>query len=77
MQTKTSVSRRPGSPIPCCRSGKCPDCAENARWDRLFQQNAVDPYYYSRRQVLWRDTPLASSSFPVGAQIRRSSAPQE
>jgi hypothetical protein len=62
MQTKNPGTRRSASPSPCCRSGKCPDCIENVRWDRVFRQNCADPYYYSRRQALWPVTPLAGSS---------------
>jgi hypothetical protein len=50
---------------------------ENARWDRLFQQNAVDPYYYRRRQELWRVTPLANLSSPFRTQIRQPAGTQE
>jgi hypothetical protein len=59
METKNPGRKRSASPSPCCRSGKCQACLENVRWDRLFQQNSVDPWYYSRRQVLWPVTPLA------------------
>jgi hypothetical protein len=44
---------------PCCRSGKCASCIEDARWERLFQQKLADPHYYSRRQNLWSVSPLA------------------
>jgi hypothetical protein len=33
---------------PCCRTGVCPSCIENARWERVFQEKFADPYYYSR-----------------------------
>jgi hypothetical protein len=59
MQTKNPGSKRAATPGPCCRSGKCQACLEEVRWDRLFKQNSADPYYYSRRQVLWPVTPLA------------------
>jgi hypothetical protein len=61
METKNPYRKRSASPSPCCRSGKCQDCLENDRWDRVFQQNSADPHYYNRRQVLWPVTPLASS----------------
>jgi hypothetical protein len=61
MQTKNPGRKLSASPSPCCRSGKCRECLESVRWDRLFQQNFVDPYYYSRRPVVWPITPLASA----------------
>jgi hypothetical protein len=70
MRTKIEVV-----PGPCCRSGKCPECLEEARWDRVFQRN-IDPGYYDRRQVLWPATlsPVYSSrteSMPGKAQKQR------
>jgi hypothetical protein len=62
MEPKTSARKRSGSPDPCCRSGKCQSCVENIRWDRVFQQNFADPYYYSRRPVIWPVKPLATST---------------
>ena len=64
METTNSGRKRSGLPAPCCRSGKCQDCLEDLRWDRLFRQNYADPYYYSRRQVVWPVTPLASLFAP-------------
>jgi hypothetical protein len=63
METKNPARKRSASPGPCCRSGKCQNCLESIRWDRLFEQNFADPYYYRRRQVLWPVTPLADASF--------------
>jgi hypothetical protein len=49
------------SKSPCCRSGKCSSCIEEARWERLFRQRFADPHYYSRRQNLWSVSPLAEA----------------
>ncbi len=34
-----------------CRCGTCAQCAENARWERIFQERFADPDYYSRRVI--------------------------
>ena len=60
-ETKNPGTGRSVSPRPCCRSGKCHRCLEEARWDRLYRQNSADPYYYSRRQAVWPVTPLATA----------------
>ena len=49
------------SKSPCCRSGKCPSCIEEARWERLFRQKFADAHYYSPRQNLWSVSPLAEA----------------
>jgi hypothetical protein len=33
-----------------CSCGKCRCCADNARWEAVFQQKFADPYYYSLRE---------------------------
>jgi hypothetical protein len=32
-----------------CTCGKCALCAENARWERIFNEKFADPSYYSGR----------------------------
>jgi hypothetical protein len=32
-----------------CRCGRCPQCLDNARWDRIFAEKFADPDYYSYR----------------------------
>ena len=32
-----------------CRCGRCPQCLDNARWDRIFAEKFADPDYYARR----------------------------
>ncbi len=32
-----------------CRCGKCAECKENARWDRIFREKFADPNYYELR----------------------------
>jgi hypothetical protein len=32
-----------------CNCGACPTCAENARWERIFNEKFADPSYYSGR----------------------------
>jgi len=58
MEASIHVNKRMQPKSPCCRSGKCPGCIENARWERLFQQKLADPHYYDRRQKLWSVSPL-------------------
>ena len=31
-----------------CRCGRCPQCLDNARWDRIFAEKFADPDYYAR-----------------------------
>lgn len=30
-----------------CKCGQCAQCAENARWDRIFSEKFADPHYYT------------------------------
>ena len=32
-----------------CRCGACPRCAEEARWERIFNERFADPDYYKSR----------------------------
>lgn len=32
-----------------CTCGKCRTCADNARWEAVFQAKFADPHYYSLR----------------------------
>ena len=32
-----------------CTCGQCPQCLDNARWDRIFAEKFADPDYYARR----------------------------
>ena len=34
-----------------CRCRRCPQCLEDARWERIFAEKFADPEYYSRRLV--------------------------
>ena len=34
---------------PRCRCGKCRQCADEARWERIFSEKFADPEYYTRR----------------------------
>jgi hypothetical protein len=34
-----------------CRCGRCPQCLDNARWERIFAEKFADPDYYTRRHV--------------------------
>jgi hypothetical protein len=40
-----------------CRCGECRECAENARWDRIFNEKFADPEYYSREYIRY-ESPL-------------------
>jgi hypothetical protein len=42
-----------------CRCGQCPQCLDNARWDRIYAEKFADPDYYARR-VTWVASPLTS-----------------
>jgi hypothetical protein len=61
MEANIQGTQRIQAKSPCCRSGKCPSCVENARWELLFQRKLADPHYYSRRQKLWSVSPLAEA----------------
>jgi hypothetical protein len=43
--------RPAGRPRAHCRCGRCPQCLENERWERIFTQKFADPDYYTRRHV--------------------------
>jgi hypothetical protein len=34
-----------------CRCGRCQQCLDNARWDRIFTEKFADPNYYTRPSV--------------------------
>ncbi len=34
-----------------CRCGRCQQCLENARWERIFTEKFADPNYYTRPSV--------------------------
>jgi hypothetical protein len=34
-----------------CTCGQCPQCLDNARWERIFAEKFADPTYYTRRVV--------------------------
>jgi len=40
-----------------CECGSCPNCQENARWERIFQEKFADPDYYRPRPIR-RASPL-------------------
>lgn len=42
-----------------CACGRCHDCAENARWERIFAEKFADANYYSR-STLRSQSPLSS-----------------
>ena len=46
----TSLTPRKARKIRC-QCGKCSQCLENARWERIFKEKFVDADYYTRRQV--------------------------
>lgn len=42
-----------------CQCGRCRECLDNARWERIFAEKFADPNYYTRITV--RDqSPLSS-----------------
>jgi hypothetical protein len=42
-----------------CQCGKCQQCVENARWERIFAEKFADPNYYTRR-IIRTTSPLSS-----------------
>ena len=40
-----------------CRCGACATCADNARWEEIFNRKFADPTYYSQ-QTLRHASPL-------------------
>jgi len=34
-----------------CRCGVCPRCADDAKWETIFNQKFADPNYYKARPV--------------------------
>lgn len=34
-----------------CQCGRCPLCADDARWERIFREKFADPTYYRRQTV--------------------------
>ena len=42
-----------------CTCGRCPQCLDNARWERIFAEKFADPEYYTRC-VMHRASPLTS-----------------
>jgi hypothetical protein len=34
-----------------CRCGRCHQCLDNARWERIFEEKFADPDYYTKRGV--------------------------
>jgi len=42
-----------------CKCGQCPQCLDNARWERIFAEKFADPDYYARR-VTHIASPLTS-----------------
>ena len=39
-----------------CRCGECPQCMENARWDRIFNEKFADSEYYAPKPVRFGST---------------------
>ena len=42
-----------------CSCGKCLQCKEDARWERIFTEKFADPNYY-RHHLTHTSSPLAS-----------------
>jgi hypothetical protein len=64
-ETATYLVRRATSA--CCTTGRCQDCEENSRWERIFNREIADPSYY-RPRPLSRNSPLRPPL--AGAWIR-------
>jgi hypothetical protein len=46
-----SGNRATARRTPRCRCGRCRQCADDARWERIFVEKFADPDYYTRRHV--------------------------
>src|SRR5581483_7429786 len=44
-----------------CQCGQCRNCAENARWERIFQEKFASSDYYSSEIRIRYSSPLASA----------------
>jgi hypothetical protein len=44
-----------------CSCGKCPQCLENARWEKVFTEKFADPLYYNRDSLRY-SSPLSEAS---------------
>jgi hypothetical protein len=42
-----------------CKCGRCSQCLDNARWERIFTEKFEDPDYYTH-QVIHYASPLTS-----------------
>ncbi len=42
-----------------CHCGRCAECVDNARWDRIFNEKFADPDYYAPRYVRY-SSPISS-----------------
>ncbi|MBZ5727510.1 MAG: hypothetical protein LAP87_21245 [Acidobacteriia bacterium] len=51
METRNQGKKRVTPRRPCCRTGDCPSCAEDTRWERLFRHKFADPFYYSPKPL--------------------------
>lgn len=45
--------RRKGGARVKCHCGRCGQCLENERWERIFQEKFADPDYYAPRIRLY------------------------
>ena len=43
-----------------CKCRKCPQCLDNARWERIFAEKFADPNYYTRSAATHMASPLTS-----------------
>ena len=53
LRRDTSVTARPvtGGRRRSCKCGRCRECVDNARWERIFAAKFADPTYYDRPLV--------------------------
>jgi hypothetical protein len=49
MEATNQGRKRVPPPSICCRTGECPRCIENERWDRVFREKFADPLYYDHK----------------------------
>jgi hypothetical protein len=50
-QAEPRANSRPLISRAHCKCGKCVQCVDNAKWDRMFNEKFADPDYYSPRPL--------------------------
>ena len=43
------ATSRPGRKTTRCKCGQCPQCLDDTKWERVFNEKFADPDYYTDR----------------------------